>query len=374
MEFLKKTTHIDFIKHRFIALIVSAVLVVAGIASLIVKGGPNYGIDFAGGMMIQLKFQKPTPIKDIRQALKKIDLGDSVIQRFGDIEDNEVLIRVEKKVADLENLGGLVEREMEKVFSKGSFEVRRVEMVGPKVGKDLRNKGIMAILWAMLGILIYITWRFELKLAVGAIVAVFHDIFITIGIFSLTNREIDLTIVAGLLTIAGYSINDTIVTFDRFRENLKLVRKFSYRELLNKSINETLNRTMLTSLTTLLVTVVLLVLGGDVIRGFAFALTVGVLVGTYSSIFIASPIVDFWYNIGGKRKKRPQHKKFTEWLRRLFSPKAPSFQSPPKIEPINTPNVETVKEPPESLPKSSLNVSVPPQKAKKPKKKKKKKK
>jgi preprotein translocase subunit SecF len=301
MEFLKKSTHIDFIRLRFVALIISAVLVIAGIISLIVKGGPNYGIDFAGGMMIQLKFQNQTSIKDIRQVLKEIDLGDSVIQRFGDPGDNEVLIRVEKKVADLENLGSIVEREMEKIFSKGSFEVRRVEMVGPKVGKDLRQKGIMAILWAMLGILLYIAWRFELKLAVGAIVAVFHDIIITIGIFSLTNREIDLTIVAGLLTIAGYSINDTIVLFDRFRENLRLIRKFSYSELLNKSINETLSRTLLTSLTTLLVTIILLVLGGDVIRGFAFALTIGVVVGTYSSIFIASPVVYAWHNIAQQR-------------------------------------------------------------------------
>lgn len=301
MEFLKKSTHIDFIKSRFIALIISAVFIIAGIISLVVKGGPNYGIDFAGGMMIQLKFHEQTSIKDIRKVLKEIDLGDSVIQRFGDVGDNEVLIRVEKTVADLENLGNIVEREMEKVFSKGSFEVRRVEMVGPKVGKDLRTKGIMAILWAMLGILLYIAWRFELKLAVGAIVAVFHDIIITIGIFSLTNREIDLTIVAALLTIAGYSINDTIVTFDRFRENLRLIRKFSYKDLLNKSINEVLSRTLLTSLTTLLVTVILLLLGGDVIRGFAFALTIGVVVGTYSSIFIASPVVYIWHNIAQHR-------------------------------------------------------------------------
>jgi len=301
MEFLKKSTHIDFIKSRFIALTISAVFIIAGIISLVVKGGPNYGIDFAGGMMIQLKFQEQTSIKDIRKALKEIDLGDSVIQQFGGPGDNEVLIRVEKTVADLENLGNIVEQEMEKVFSKGSFEVRRVEMVGPKVGKDLREKGIMAILWAMLGILIYVAWRFELKLAVGAIVAVFHDIIITIGLFSLTNREIDLTIVAALLTIAGYSINDTIVTFDRFRENLRLIRKFSYKDLLNKSINETLSRTLLTSLTTLLVTVVLLFLGGEVIRGFAFALTIGVVVGTYSSIYIASPIVYIWHHIAQHR-------------------------------------------------------------------------
>jgi preprotein translocase subunit SecF len=211
-------------------------------------------------------------------------------------------------VEHLENLGNLVEREMEKVFSKDSFEVRRVEMVGLKVGKDLRRKGIMAILWAMLGILIYVAWRFELKLSVGAIVAVFHDIIITVGIFSITNREIDLTIIAGLLTIAGYSINDTIVLFDRFRENLRLIRKFSYEDLLNRSINETLSRTLLTSLTTLLVTITLLFLGGEVIRGFAFALTIGVVVGTYSSIFIASPIVYFWNDIAQSRAQSRSRK------------------------------------------------------------------
>jgi len=303
MKFLKKDTHIDFIKLRFITATLSLVLIIAGIVSLIVKGGPNYGIDFAGGMMIQLKFQEHTPIKNIRKALAEIDLGDSVIQQFGEAKDNEVLIRVEKKVADLENLGSLVEQEMGKIFSKGAFEVRRVEMVGPKVGKDLRSKGIMAIFWAMIGILIYVAWRFELKLAVGAIVAVFHDIIITVGIFSLTNREIDLTIVAGLLTIAGYSINDTIVVFDRFRENLRLIRKYSYKDLINKSINETLSRTILTSVTTLLVTVILLIFGGEVIRGFAFALTIGIFVGTYSSVFIASPIVYFWHNVTQRRIK-----------------------------------------------------------------------
>lgn len=339
MEFIKKTTHIDFIRRRFIALAISIALILAGVVSLIVKGGPNYGIDFAGGMMIQLKFRETTSIKAIRQGLKEINLGDSVIQQFGDPEDNEVLIRVEKTVTDLENLGSMVEEEMEKTFSKGSFEVRRVEMVGPKVGKDLRQKGIMAIVWAMLGILIYVAWRFELKFAVGAILAVLHDIIITVGIFSITNREIDLTIVAALLTIAGYSINDTIVLFDRFRENLRLVRKFSYRDLLNRSINETLSRTILTSVTTLLVTLALLILGGEVIRGFAFALTIGIVVGTYSSIFIASPIVYFWHNVAQQRRAQTRSRKTSLKSQSAFSPKP----KPPKTAPLKKANTESKK-------------------------------
>jgi preprotein translocase subunit SecF len=304
MRFLKHKTHIRFISLRYWAFAVSAALIVAGIASLVVKGGPNYGIDFAGGTLVQVKFSEPVSIKRIRRALAELDLGDCLIQQFGEQEDNEVLIRVEKSTSEIEGLSDRISRQLASVFSPEGFEIRRVEMVGPQVGKDLRRKGILAIVYAMLGILIYITWRFELKFAVAAIIALFHDITITVGIFSITDKEFTLAIVAALLTIAGYSINDTIVVFDRFRENLRMMRRKPYEEILDTSINQTLSRTILTSLTTLLVTVCLLILGGGVIHDFALALTIGVVVGTYSSIFIASPIVFTWHNIVQKREKQ----------------------------------------------------------------------
>ncbi len=304
MKFLKKQTNFKFISMRYMAFIFSAILILSGITSLIIKGGPNYGIDFVGGTMVQVKFNKDgISLKQIRNILDELNLGDCLIQQFGEKEDNEVLIRVEQSSSDLEGLSDTITQKLAEVFSVDAFEVRRVEMVGPQVGKDLRRKGILAIFYALFGILLYVAWRFELKFAVGAIIALFHDIIITIGIFSITDKEFNLPIVAALLTIAGYSINDTIVVFDRFRENFRLFRRKTYEEILDTSINQTLSRTILTSLTTLLVTACLLIFGGGVIRDFALALTIGVLVGTYSSIFIASPVVFIWHSFLGKKEK-----------------------------------------------------------------------
>jgi preprotein translocase subunit SecF len=304
MRFIKQKTDIKFISLRYWAFAISAALILVGVASLILKGGPNYGIDFAGGTLLQVKFVNPLSIDQIREALNELDLGDSLIQQFGERKDNEVLIRVEKSTSDLEGLSNKISQKLGSVFTPEGFEVRRVEMVGPQVGKDLRQKGILAILYALLGILLYIAWRFELKFAVGAILALFHDIIITVGIFSVLDKEFTLAIVAALLTIAGYSINDTIVVFDRFRENLRSMRRQNYEHIMDLSINETLSRTILTSLTTLLVTVFLLILGGGVIHDFALALTIGIVVGTYSSVFIASPIVFIWNELAQKREKR----------------------------------------------------------------------
>lgn len=289
---------------------ISGLLIVAGIASLIIKGGPNYGIDFTGGTLVQLMFEKAVPIKEMRQVMDDINVGDYVIQQLGEKGHGEVLIRIERSSSSLKGLGEKIAETFRSHFSNNKIEVRRVEMVGPKVGKELRQKGQLAIFYALIGMLIYIAWRFELKFAVGAVLAIFHDILITLGIFSLANMEIDLTVVAALLTIAGYSINDTIVVFDRVRENMRIMRKESYAEVLNTSINQTLSRTILTSLTTLIVTATLLVLGGEVIHGFAFALTIGVVVGTYSSIFVASPIVYAWHNISMNRS-RAGNKKYS---------------------------------------------------------------
>jgi preprotein translocase subunit SecF len=292
VEFLKSVPHVDFIKKRKVALIISLVLIIAGSVSLITRGGPNYGIDFTGGTLVQLKFSQPVTVQEVRSGLKGIGLGDSVIQRFG--SENEVVIRMEASAGNLEDVGHKITSHLQKLLPGQSIEVRRTELVGPKVGKDLRGKALLAIVIALCGIVAYISWRFEFRFAVAAIVALIHDMMITVGVFSILDKEFTLTIVAALLAIVGYSLNDTIVVFDRIRENFKARRRGAVDEVINKSINETLSRTILTSLTTLMVVLVLTLFGGEVIHAFAFALVIGVMVGTYSSVFIASPILSFW--------------------------------------------------------------------------------
>ncbi len=308
MELIKPGTNIDFLKVRIPALLVSGTLILVSIISLWVKGGPNYGIDFAGGILMQFKFHKEVETAELRDALHDLDLGQVVLQEFGRPEDREFLVRVERTDTDLEVLQRRVEEALEKRFGKESLELRRTELVGPKVGAELRRKGMLAMIYAIVGILIYITWRFEFRFALGAIIALVHDALITVGVFSILNKEVDLPIVAAVLTIIGYSINDTIVVFDRIRENMRKVRRQSLEKLINSSMNETLSRTILTSLTTLIVVAALFVLGGPVIHNFAFALLVGIVVGTYSSIYIASPVVLSWENfrnrMGRKGKSR----------------------------------------------------------------------
>ncbi len=305
MEFIKPGINIDFLRFRKMALVVSGLLLLASLLSLWAKGGPNYGIDFAGGILLQFKFHQEVEIADLREALQKIDLGQVVVQEFGREEDREFLVRVEKKETDLQGLQLTLEEALKERFGAKSFELRRTELVGPKVGAELRRKGINAVFYAIAGILIYVTWRFEFRFAVGAILALIHDAMITIGVFSILNKEIDLPIVAAILTIIGYSINDTIVVFDRIRENMRRIRRQSIDRVINESVNETLSRTLLTSLTTLIVVATLFILGGPVIHNFAFALIIGVLVGTYSSIYIASPVVAYWETIRARsgRKK-----------------------------------------------------------------------
>ena len=287
-----------------IAPLISLALIAVGIISLLIKGGPNYGIDFVGGTLVQVRFSSEINSGEVKSYLKKIGLESFLVQQFGEKEENEYLIRVEKSEEGIEGLSGKIKKGLATILGKGNFEIRRVEMVGPQVGKVLRQKGISSIFYAMIGILIYISWRFEFKFAAGAIVALMHDIAITVGVFSLTDKEITLPIIAALLTIVGYSLNDTIVVFDRIRENLRKKRKEEYEKIINMSINETLSRTILTSGTTLLVVVSLLVLGGGVIHDFAFALLVGIIAGTYSSIFIASPVLIFWEKVLPAAKKR----------------------------------------------------------------------
>jgi len=293
MQIIKPDTKIDFVGKRNIAVIISAVLILIGLASLVVKGGPNYGIDFAGGTLVQVLFEEGTDATAIKGSLEGLDLGSMSVQQFGD-NDNEFLIRVENSSGELKGLSKQISDALQTQYGVGNVDIRRVEMVGPQVGKDLRSKGIKAIFYAMLGILVYISWRFEFRFAVGAIIALIHDVVITLGVFSLFGKEIDLPIIAAFLAIIGYSLNDTIIVYDRIRENVAKYNKESFSFIVNRSINDTLSRTLLTSGTTLLVVLSLFVLGGGVIHNFAFAMLVGVLIGTYSSIFVASPLLIFW--------------------------------------------------------------------------------
>ncbi len=354
MEFIKPGINIDFIGRRKMAYILSGTLIFLTILLLIFRGGPNYGVDFAGGILIQVRFNHPITPDEIRGALTSITLEDSIIQEFGEKGKFEYLIRVNKTDIELSGLSNKVKKSLDGMFGQKNVEVRRVEMVGPKVGKDLREKALFAIFYALLFMVIYISGRFEykwtmsiimavslafgvyiisaigmsiiwliavallitiglcwflrLEYALGALIALFHDVVITMGAFALTNREVTLPVVAALLTIVGYSLNDTIVIFDRIRENYRRHRSRDFAEVINHSINETLSRTLLTSATTLIVVVALFILGGGVIHDFAFALLVGILVGTYSSVYVASPVLLIWRGQllegGGLRTKR----------------------------------------------------------------------
>jgi len=301
MEFIKPDIKFDFVGKMKLAFGISLAMMVISIASVIWHGGLNYGIDFAGGTLVQLKFQKATSTEQLRNAFRPIGLQNVIIQPFG---DNEVVVRIGEVDLGGKELSAIIAESLQAALGPGAFEVRRVEVVGPKVGKDLTRKAILAIVFSWIGMLIYIAWRFEFRYAVGGILALVHDTTITIGAMSLLNKEFDLTIVAALLTIIGYSINDTIVVFDRIRENARKNIKQPLAEVINESINQTLSRTILMSFTVLLVLLALFFFGGAVIHDFSFALLVGVIVGTYSSIFVASPVVLVWEHYRPSRTKR----------------------------------------------------------------------
>ena len=292
MQLFKDETRFDFMGKIKAAMIISGIVILIGLGSIVISGGLKYGIDFAGGTLVQLQFKSPPEIEVIRDGLKTIGLGESTIQEFGSKKD--ILIRVERSEEKLEAVGAMVKRSLSGKFHSDDIIVERVEMVGPKVGRDLREKALLSILYAIIGIVIYISWRFEFQYAIAAIIALIHDVLVTMGAFSVLDKEFTLVIVAAFLTIIGYSLNDTIVVFDRIRENLRRKGKRSLSEIINSSINQTLSRTLLTSGTTLLVVLALFFFGGEIIHDFSFALLVGVFVGTYSSIFIASVFLVYW--------------------------------------------------------------------------------
>ncbi|MFH1837602.1 MAG: protein translocase subunit SecD [Candidatus Omnitrophota bacterium] len=285
--------NIQFIKIRKIAYAVSLLVVILGMVVFAGRGEKNYGIDFTGGTLQQFNFKEVVSVEKVREALDEIGLGEAAIQKFGDGKD--IIIRSFSEKSDD------IVKGLQKKFGEDSLVVMRVESVGPAVGEDLRRAAIKAMIFAMIGICLYISFRFEFRFAITAIVALIHDVAVSVGLIAFTGREISLPVIAALLTIVGYSINDTIVLFDRIREDRKLMRKASQEEIINTSINQTLSRTVLTSLTTLLVVLSLFIFGGKVINDFSFVLLVGVIVGTYSSIFIASPLLVDWPS---KRSKR----------------------------------------------------------------------
>jgi len=292
MQLFKSETHFNFMGRIKAAVIFSTVLILIGLGSVAVSGGLKFGIDFAGGTLIQLQFKNPPDIEVIRDGLKTIGLEESTIQEFGSKRD--ILIRVQRSEEKLEAVGSMVRKSLMGKFNVDEISVERVEMVGPKVGRDLREKALLSILYAIIGIVIYISWRFELQYAIAAIIALIHDVLVTMGAFSIFDKEFTLVIVAAFLTIIGYSLNDTIVVFDRIRENLRRKGKSSIADMINTSINQTLSRTLLTSGTTLLVVIALFFFGGEIIHDFSFALLVGIFIGTYSSIFIASVFLVYW--------------------------------------------------------------------------------
>ena len=286
-------TNIDFLGKRKIGFIFSGILILIGIISITGHGGLRYNIDFTGGTLVQLKFEKEVKIESIRQALTVEGYGDAEIKHFG--ETNEIVIRTGTEQS-AEELSNRFEPIIQRALPDNPFVEQRLEKVGPKIGKELVVDAISAIFWAIILILFYVMWRFQFKFAIGAIVALLHDVFITLGIFSVLDIEISAPIIAAILTIVGYSLNDTIVVFDRIRENMKVKQKdgSAFMTIVNKSLNETLSRTIITSTTTLIVVTILFFFGGEVLRSFAVALIIGIIIGTYSSLFVASPFVVEW--------------------------------------------------------------------------------
>ena len=311
MEFLKRDTRIDFIGRRRIAALISISVIVIVLLSLSFRG-LNLGIDFTGGTLVEVSYSSSVNTEEVRTNLRRSGLDGVVVQYFGTSRDVLIRLPADPEVDAAESSSLIIsslrepygetlaqssENDSQRcVFQDGTtgdctVQMRRVEFVGPQVGGELTEKGGLAMLYALLGILAYVAWRFEWRFALGAVIALVHDVVITVGFFSLLGLEFSLPVLAAVLAVIGYSLNDTIVVFDRIRENFRKMRKGTIVEIMNSAINQTLRRTLLTSLTTLLVVVTLILLGGEIIKGFAVALFIGILVGTYSSIFVASPVV-----------------------------------------------------------------------------------
>ena len=299
LKWVPENTSIDFIAKRFIAFVLSSIILVGSLV-LLFTNGLNFGIDFTGGTLVEVRVSEDVPdLGELRNDLNALDLGTISIQEFG--APNDLLIRLPEQEGDASVQQAAINQVREALDSKfAEVDYRRTEFVGPQVGKELKKKGMYAVFFSILGMLIYIWFRFEWQFSIAAIIALMHDSLATVGLFALTQMEFNLSTVAAILMIAGYSINDTVVVFDRIRENLRKFKKLAVKEVLNNSINQTLSRTLMTSITTMLALIALWTFGGEVIRGFVNALIFGIIIGTYSSIFVASPVLTY-LNI--RRKK-----------------------------------------------------------------------
>lgn len=311
MIWLFRDANYPFMKYRRWAFGLSGLLILITIIAIIARGGLEYSIDFTGGTLVQLDFEQPVEPQRLREVLGEMPgLESSEVQRFGDPSD--IVVRAQVPAGQEEVFGARIEEHLRQApeLAGRSFTVVRTEAVGPKIGEELKRDALMAILYAMGFIMIYVAFRFDFKFGVAAILATAHDIVLSIGVFSLTGKEISLSVVAAFLTIVGYSLNDTIVVFDRIREDLKSMRREPYEVIVNRAVNETLSRTILTGGTTLVVLLFLFFIGGEVIHDFAFALIIGILIGTYSSIMIGAPLVIEWkHRIEDRRDDAAPRKK-----------------------------------------------------------------
>ena len=301
-----KETHINFMRQRKMTSILSLAIILTGVVSLVINNGPKLSIDFKGGTIVSVQYLEPVEISEVRNALSNIDLDGQIfdfsreeLKYFGN--KSSISVRVPHIEDSPSNFGQKIADHLynsfpEKVPADKTLFILNKGSVGPKIGSELSGKALMAIISALGLILLYISIRFEFRFAIGAIAALGHDIFITLGLFSLLGYEISLPIIAAFLTIVGYSLNDTIVIFDRIRENIKVLKRETYTKIINQSINESLSRTIVTSLTTFVVVMVLWLFGGEVIHNFALAMIIGVIIGTYSSIYVASPIVIYFHD------------------------------------------------------------------------------
>ena len=303
MEFIRPDTRYDFIGKKKFTIWISVIAILLSLGSIAAQGGLKYGVDFAGGLLVQVKFAKPIEIAGVRSGLEAMGFKDANVQKFG--EADEFLVRVEKASENLDEVSKTIQNSIQERFKDKVPEIRRVEMVGPKVGKDLKTKALWAIGLSFLAILIYVAIRFHtFAYGLGGIVALLHDIVITFGAISILRLEFSLSLLAVILTIIGFSINDTIVIFDRVRENIKKLRKEDLPTIFNISINETLGRTILTSGTVMMVVLILLFFGGPVIHDFALAMAIGLISGVYSTVYIASPVVLLWEKYVTSRRRR----------------------------------------------------------------------
>ncbi|MFO7638817.1 MAG: protein translocase subunit SecF [bacterium] len=300
---LIRDTKIDFVNRRKVFFLFSAALIALTIVLYFIRGGFNYGVDFTGGTLLQVRFEQPVTTAQVRSAIEAVGESGASIQSD---EQGDFLIRVRAGEfgAGEEGFSDMVRREFGQAFPDNRFEVLREETVGPRISDELQNKVLLAVLLGIVGILIYVSFRFDLRFGVAAAMALVHDSLITLGFVLLFNREITITLIAAILTVIGYSVNDSIVVSDRIRESLRKARKESFGTLVNAAINEVLNRTVITTSTTLFVTLAMLILGAAAIKDFAFVLTVGIVVGTYSSIFVvANTVVEWETRLPSKRRR-----------------------------------------------------------------------